>query len=77
MAGNILSGRNPSGSVAGGEGKVGEEQEEVGGYLWVGFVRVGAAGKGCRGVEQRLRRGAAGIPANSGELGGGSRAGRL
>jgi hypothetical protein len=29
MAGEALSGRNPVSSLAGGEGKVGEEQEEA------------------------------------------------
>ena len=42
----MLAGRIPAAPVAGGEGEVGEEIEEVASYLMVCSVRVGTAGGG-------------------------------
>ena len=58
--GAALAGRIPAAPVAGGEGGVGEEIEEVASYLVVCSVRVGTAGGGSP-AWSRGRRPVAGM----------------
>ena len=52
----VLAGRIPAAPVPGGEGKVGEEIEEVELYPLVGLDGVGAAGRGTTTRNRGRRR---------------------